>query len=131
VQQSSKFGVASARKRSVLFRALGFLPSILLVLASLPEQVIAHSAHLNDGPLAVIGHLDARSHDAGDLKSHYAGNEMAPDSRHCVSVIGCLSCLPTPEQVLQVQIFNLPVEFTRILVYLGPTLEQEFPPPRL
>jgi len=115
--------MARTRKRSAPFRAFGFLLSILLVLASLSDQVIAHSAHLNDGHSAVTDHHDVGSNDTG--------NDEALAFGHCISISSCLSCLPVPEHVLQAHASSVAVEFTRILFHLGPTLEQELPPPRL
>jgi len=123
VQRSGRVGVTRTRKRSGPFRALGLLLSILLALASLPHQVTAHSAHTNDGLSAATFHLDVGSNDAGKRKASVSG--------HCISVLSCFSCLPAPEQVLHASATSVTVEFTRILVHLGPTLEQELPPPRL
>ena len=122
MQRSGKFRVTRRAKRSGSFRALGFFLSVLLALASLSDQVLAHSAYLNDG-YSATDHHDVGSNDTGDDDTLAFG--------HCISVSSCLSCLPAPEQVLQTLASSATVEFTRILVHLGPTLEQELPPPRL
>lgn len=123
VQQSGKVGVLRTKKRSGPFRAVGFLLSLLLALASLPHEVTAHSAHVNGGLSAETHHSDVGSNDAGKRKSSASG--------HCMSIVNCLSCLPAPEQGLQARASGVTYDFSQILVHRGPTLEQELPPPRL
>ncbi len=123
MQQSGKFGVTGKRKRSGLFRAVSFLLSVLLVLASLSNPVIAHSAHSGDRHFEATEQLDVGSNETGDGDASAFG--------HCRSVSGCLSCLPASEQILQTHPSSLTVDFARMLIHLGPTLEKELPPPRL
>lgn len=111
------------RKRSDLFRTVGFLLSLVVALAALPHVAAAHSVHFGQNRMSAPGHHHSGRSDVEKNKQSHAG--------FCSSVLGCFTCLPADEQTMEGHFASVVEAVPLHTIRLDPAPERQLRPPRL